>query len=121
MSEGQIRRRRLITVMFAVLMAASLTPAFALADPGRAALGDASDAVYPVPAGEEALGSQGAAHPGSGSGSATATGDGSSGLPFTGFFAPALLVVGLLTLALGVGLRTVGNSRREGSAESAAP
>ncbi len=89
-----------------VLVLASFgSTAVAVADPGAPDLNQASSAVYPAPDnGGQLLGAGGTgslAHP-----AASATGTG-SGLPFTGFFAPALLAASLLLFGAGFGLRRV--------------
>lgn len=74
-----------------------------LADPGSPGLGRATEAVYTgthTDFGQRQLGS------GTQSSSSGAVGEG-TGLPFTGLLAPAMLVLGLAVLGLGLGARTI--------------
>jgi hypothetical protein len=81
--------------------------ATATADPGSPGLNQASSAVYPNENTSQVLGTGGqGGDPGDPGGSAIGDPGGSS-LPFTGFYAPALLAVGLLMLAGGLGMRRI--------------
>lgn len=82
--------------------------AVAVADPGTPNVNQASSAVYPDPDNGQVLGTGGNGNIANPAGTATDTG---SGLPFTGFFAPALLGAGLLLLGAGFGMRRVLSSK----------
>jgi hypothetical protein len=101
-----LRRLGTITVLLSVLVVLG-SAADAVADPGRAGLTSASDAVYPLSQVVSGL-QQGIGVDPSGS----ATIEPTSSLPFTGLAAPVLLGVGLIVLAGGLGLRLVATRRQ---------
>jgi len=98
-----------------LLLAASLAPATATADPGRAGLDSASKAVYPgsQSQGGTELGAETAGGGPSPTATPTGTASDAPGLAFTGYSAAAVLGVGLLVLALGIAIRRTGAFRRE--------
>jgi hypothetical protein len=96
--------RRLRAVVFGLVLVVALlalaAPSFA--DPGRAGLTNASQAVYPN------SGNAGGVLGASGGLSVGQTSvPGGGGLPFTGFLAPLVLLTGLIALVLGLTLRIV--------------
>jgi hypothetical protein len=70
-----------------------------LADPGRPGVTKATRAVYP------SAGEGGGVLGGGGGGAAGQSVAGGEGLPFTGFAAPLVLLIGLIVLGLGLTLR----------------
>lgn len=111
--EVHVRRAAGSAVAFAVVASFLGLAAPSLADPGTPGLSKASNGVYV--SGEAELGVNELGGPdeaGTPPGERSAPGASAGGLPFTGLAAPAMLVAGLIALALSAGLRALGRPAR---------